>query len=93
MAQKLGGTLVQAEYMGKNSIGYSGAGFRPATCHDWSGFYIGKEVGSNAVDDQITLRSFTIRAVITYENVYDIRTKVATEAEVRLLKERGYIEN
>lgn len=45
------------------------------------------------MDDQITLRSFTIRAVITYENVYDIRTKVATEAEVRLLKERGYIEN
>lgn len=94
-----GGTLVQAEHLGVRAIGFSGGGQVPGTSSDWIGFYVGKASGFNneggnlipQVDPTIALRSFKVRAVVDYEDVYECYTKLATDIEVEVLRERGYI--
>jgi hypothetical protein len=94
------GTLVQAEYMGIQSIGYSGANQRAGTSNDWTGFYIGKAVGFEWKDGKpvahpdasmIKLRSFKVRAVVDYSGAYESYSKEATPGETKILKDRGYI--
>jgi hypothetical protein len=87
----LGGTLVQAQFMGQTKYGWSGGRYTPAIAKNWSGFYLGKEVGGNAKDKSIKLRSFTILTHTSYDFHYDVTTKLATESELKLLRQRGYI--
>lgn len=94
MLKQIDGTLVHAEYLGTEKVGFSGAGFRPWDAHAWSGFYFGKaapEPGKKAKTAKPAWYSFKLRTPTDYSSVYDYSVKPATDEELRVLRSRGYL--